>query len=132
MSELTHHTYFTPAYDHRGDGQHPMHIAFVVKGKAGALVFDINTGWYIDRSPSNSPAHVRVWGLSRHRYLDADPLSDDFHDNCGWLDGEPCVNDNPWGYIDQRLTALLDLFLREGPEPLFKQLDTIYKELMNA
>lgn len=124
---------FTTAYDYRREkpnrGQHPMHIAFVLSREdKGALVFDVNTSWYIDRK--QTPSHPYSYGLVAHRYIDHDPHSESIMDSCDWLHGDPCVAESLCGSTAPLLDELLDLLVTEGEDPLWERLEQIYKERM--
>lgn len=116
MTTLKFEIKFTPSYDRRGEkpnyGQHPLVMFFVLTGEAGAIVMELNTGWYLSEIDSWSrpfdmdfpkckvPYVAEVY---LHRHLtEADMQLDasEIHDDCGWLDGANCVTERIVGLID--------------------------------
>lgn len=120
---------FTPGWDERktrpgGGGQHNMHLAFVLQGPRGALVFDLATGWYIDRV--QSPNHPFPWGLVIHWHVEHDLHSNEIRDSCDWLDGAPCVAQDLAGLSSPVLERLLTKLVSEGEEALWTELEVMY------
>lgn len=125
---------FTPGYQTNPDipekGQHPMHMAFILKSDKGALVFDINTGWYLAHKYRNQ-SRPSVWSLVAHRHLDSNPNADesDMCDHCDLID-EPCVAENLYGLTSPVHDELFLTLLRDGEEVLWARLEAIYAERM--
>jgi hypothetical protein len=128
---------FVPAYDRRNEkpnyGQHPMHMLFVLfRQDKGALVFDVNTGWYIDRTQKPVQIAPHYFEMSAHRYHDHNVHADegDYKDNCEWLGGATCLSENLYGLTAPIHEDLWNTFLTEGQEALWKRLEQVYTERM--
>lgn len=121
---------FTPAYDHRGEtpnyGQHPMHLAFILRGDKGAIVFDICTGWYIDKTARMRPDYYTV--CAHDEVLDPHFREEDLTEECGWLEGRPCLAELIYGFTSPKYEALFTGFLHHGEGWLWTELEKIYKE----
>lgn len=132
-ANFEHKIVFTPGYDRRDErpsyGQHPMHLAFVVVGEKGALVFDILTGWYPDHTQRGTP---RVWGCYAHYHLDHDPLADEMSicDNCEWLHNKPCVSEQVLSSTSAESNKIFDTFITQGEAGIWPLLDALYMERM--
>lgn len=107
---------FRAGYDLR-NGKHPPHLLFVVKGSEGALVWDLNTGWYLD-GEIHAP---ESWGLWVHEPFN-DPHLEDYEmtEHCDFIDGA-CqsfkLEDAHW----------VEDFKTIGPDGIFKRLESIYE-----
>jgi hypothetical protein len=117
MNKLERKISFIPAMK---DDAGAMLLVFHLKGPAGSIVFDINTGWYQSHS---SQGHARGLAVNYHSpvsmYEDQRAVSD-----CSYLDGRDCYCDGSC----LSAAPLFNLLLTEGEEAVWKDLEEQYAE----
>lgn len=121
-NNLIHEVMISKGYDFRNRkpnyGQHPPEILFIVKGNEGAVVLQVNTGWYLDGS-CNKP-----WTqLVIHEALYRDPHADldTIRDHCDII-GEACIS----RIISSRNELWLEGLLTSGSQWVWNKLDAFY------
>lgn len=114
-----------PGYDYRNDpeyGQHPPEMFFYVKGKHGAVVWTVATGWYLNGKLAE-PYSV----LSYHEELTIANSSDNEYsisDSCKYLEGRSCCVSSH--YVSDTLNIQT---LREGGlDKIYETLERLYLE----
>ena len=124
---MHHSIKFIPGYDKRGGtpnyGQHSMEIQFIVRDeKYGALIWAIVPGW-LPAPDQRQP--FQYANFNTHGYI-TDPHVDEStcHDNCEYLDGEPCTAQFYSGYESQE--ALFSGFILNGEDWLWEKLEAFH------
>lgn len=130
----------SPAYDRRDEppnyGQHPLEIHFIVKGEKGALVFTVDTGWYIEALNKArldetfydlSTSVVTMCSFHAPATI-ANSVDKDPHEYCEWLN-EPCQAHTPFGYTGKALGDLFMTLVSEGLDALWLALEKHYEEI---
>ena len=142
---MIHEIKTSPAYDRRREtpnyGQHPLEFHFITRSEAGALVFTLTTGWYIEAQRraqigdsgsfatiEKSEYCVLVFhkAATIHDCVDNDP-----HEHCDWIDG-PCVAHEPFGLTGKPIGDLFMTLLSEGLEGFWREMDRHFEEIISG
>lgn len=130
QEKLKREVKFNPAFCSlvSGRGRGSVKMWFVVRGKKGAVTFLIMTGMTFEEDRDHLPETCKIFPLAGdialHSYKQLDD-SDIYNKNCKWRDGKRCytkLHSLIWAQ------EVLERFLKEGEESLWKTLEEVYRE----
>lgn len=125
---------FTPAFDkrnpdpHKNYGIHCVDMYFVVKGKKGAVSFQIMTGWFLEknRDANEGMRHFPIAAdILTHSIVNYEKLQEGNHHPVCMFTGKGCYsNMHSLLWAEQ----VFNEFCEKGEKYLWGELEKVYRE----
>lgn len=144
MSDLERTIHFVPGYDkrhpdsRRDQGIHGVSISFILRGRHGAIQFEVITDWYpkhVQQERCNQGARLAqceiqpmVAVIGYHAYEPQYEGQEPLVHPCAILDGAPC-------YYDVSVLAaepIRDRLLAEGDKAVWEEMEQCYVSRFGA
>lgn len=131
---------FLPAWDRRkeGNGIGACRVSFVLKGRHGAVTFQLGTGWYLpqNREWTTNNQFVQefiakpfIYDVGYHSYKPMPHMKGDEHDfvmhKCCFLEHKDCYYE---GSAYSYMNDVFDVLIAEGTDGLWALLEQLYRD----
>lgn len=129
---------FFPAFDKRDPnpsknyGIGNANVLFVLKGKKGAVTFEVSSGWYLPQQVAEhgqkpwsqwQPSGSSIAYHSRKKRYE----EQHFRTDCAFVGGKRCYSDASYCYADD----IFKILVAERSEPMWRKLEEFYQSSLN-